>query len=199
MISLDRYSNTKKRHQHRHFKDFEDFEDFGAIWAKHSARIQSCCYTWLNGNRDHIEDAMSLASEKAFRYFQSNAASIDNYFSWLCKLTHNVCIDIHRGEARQQAIVNHTECLPDSFYFSDQVSESLETQVERQYTFDALMVMINQLPDEMREVIKYRFIDGMGYLEIAERLGTNQANVRKKVQLARQRLRNNCDHWAPPS
>lgn len=163
--------------------------DFNTIWSTHRNRIKRCCYKWLNGNPDQINDAMSLASEKAYRYYLSESEPIKNHFSWLYKLTYNICIDIHRGQARQQDIVNEVTSLPDNFYFSANTSESLDEQMDREFAFDVLMELISELPQEMRLVVKYRFIDDLEYQEIAVLLDTNQANVRKKVQLIRQRLR----------
>ena len=166
--------------------------EFGSIWITHFKRIKHLCYQWLNGNSELINDAMSLASEKAFRYFCSCSEPINNYFSWLYKLTYHVCMDIHRGLARQQDIVNQVTSLPDSFYFSDNTSEPLDEQMAREFSFDFLIELLGKLPDEMKQVIKYRFIEDMDYGQMARILNTNQANVRKRVQLARQRLR---DDW----
>jgi RNA polymerase sigma factor (sigma-70 family) len=188
-VVLSVSNSTQRSAENNKQRDFDD------VWATHFSSVQRCCYRWLNGHQDQIDDAMSVAGEKAFRYYLSAAeqyslvAPVHNDFSWLCKLTHNVCVDIHRAQARQLAIVNQTESLPDSFYFSENISEPLEQQVERQYTLDALANMISTLPDEMEQVIRYRFVDDMDYQELALRLNINPVNARKKVQLARQKLR----------
>ena len=169
-------------------------DEFWQVWGSHRHRIYRCCLKWLNGDQDKADDAMSLASEKALRYFQSEQEQVLNIYAWLCKLTYNICIDMHRAQARQHELINQVTSLPDEFYFSDNRSEMLEEKIEREHILECLMQQIAILPDDLKLAIKYRFLDEMDYPEIASRLNTSPDNVRKRVQLARKKLRNLLEH-----
>ncbi|NQZ23583.1 MAG: RNA polymerase sigma factor [Colwellia sp.] len=168
--------------------------DFYVIWGSHRHRIYSCCLKWLNGDKDKADDAMSLASEKALRYFQSDQEQVIKMYPWLCKLAYNICIDMHRIQTRQYELVNQVSALPNEFYFSDNSSEELEEQIERESKLNFLMRKISILPIDLMLPIKYRFFEELEYSEIARRLNISPNNVRKRIQLARQRLRYLLEH-----
>ena len=163
--------------------------DFNLIWRSHKHRIYSCCLKWLNGDKDKADDAMSLASEKALRYFQSNKEQVIKMYPWLCKLAYNICIDMHRIQTRQYELINQVSALPNEFYFSDNSSEELEEQIERESNLDSLIGKISKLPDYLMIAVKYRFFEELEYEEIANRLDISPNNVRKRIQLARKQLR----------
>lgn len=160
-------------------------DDFNQVWRANRHRIYRCCLKWLNGDQDKADDAMSLASEKALRYFQSEQEQVVNMYPWLCKLAYNICIDMHRFQARQHDIIQQVTSLPDEFYFSENSSELLEDKIARERILANLMQQLAILPDELKLVIKYRFLDEMDYCDIARQLNISPDNVRKRVQLAR--------------
>lgn len=163
--------------------------DFYVIWGSHRHRIYSCCLKWLNGDKDKADDAMSLASEKALKYFQSDQEQVIKMYPWLCKLAYNICIDMHRIQTRQFELINQVSALPNEFYFSDNSSEELEEQIERESHLNSLIGKISILPLDLMLPIKYRFFEELEYAEIANRLDISPNNVRKRIQLARQKLR----------
>jgi len=163
--------------------------DFYEIWGSHKHRIYSCCLKWLNGDKDKADEAMSIASEKALRYFKTDQDQVVKMYPWLCKLAYNICIDMHRIQSRQFELINQVSALPDEFYFSDNSSEELEDQIERESNLTSLMWKISILPLDLMLPIKYRFFEELEYSEIANRLDISPNNVRKRIQLARQKLR----------
>jgi RNA polymerase sigma factor (sigma-70 family) len=162
--------------------------DFYTTWGSHRHRIYSCCLKWLNGDKDKADDAMSLVSEKALRYFQSDQEQVIKMYPWLCKLAYNICIDMHRIQTRQYELINQVSALPNEFYFSDNSSEELEDQIERESNLNCLMGKISILPIDLMLPIKYRFFEELEYSEIANRLNISPNNVRKRIQLARKKL-----------
>lgn len=168
-------------------------DSFWVIWARHKNSIKMCCIRWLNGNYSLAEDALSIIVEKATSYLSGRRYEIENYFSWLYKLSYHVCIDIHRDLKKQLELVNEVTRLPGTFFFSQCESESMEDQFVRQDALESLLIEMGKLPEETRLVLIFRFIDEMPYAQIADVLSITEANARKRVQLGRKTLRDTFD------
>jgi RNA polymerase sigma-70 factor (ECF subfamily) len=164
-------------------------ENFWPLWTEHQPRLRHCCLRWLDGNNTHVEDALSLAREKSYHYFTETKEPIRNPFSWLCKLTYTICIDMQREQKKQLRLCKTANACPNQFFFSTTTTECLEDLVLRDRQLEQLDKAIHGLSPELQQVIYHRFIDEMDYPEIAEQMQITQANVRKRVQLARARLR----------
>lgn len=161
---------------------------FWELWSEHKEGIKKCCFRWLYGDEDSVNDVLSYTAEKAYLNYINNEDKIEKPFPWLCRIAHNLCMDIHRETSKQQSIVEKVSELPNQFFFSEQSSRSLEDIVTNQSLIEALRQRIQNLPPELKQAIEFRFYRGMEYDEMAELLCTSQANVRKRVQLGRQRL-----------
>lgn len=162
---------------------------FWDVWSTNLYSLRCCCLRWLNGNQTRVEDALSQTQEKTYVYFVVHEEEILKPFSWMCRLAYNVCMDIQRDQKKQRDLCEKVSHSPDLFYFSMMSTEPLVESVLRDETMESLSVAIKQLPEDLQAVIHYRFIDEMEYPKIADILQTSQANVRKKIQLARKRLR----------
>jgi len=172
-----------------HVQDENEYSQFWVIWFEHQPRIRSCCFRWLNGNHASVDDALSQVIEKAHHYYLKTKDLIRSPFSWLCKVAHNICIDIHRENKKQFKFVTDMTDNPEQYFFSEFESEELEDQIERENKLEHLFESLELLNKDLKKVIYHRFIDEMEYSEIAEVLSTSQENVRKKVQIARKQLR----------
>ena len=162
---------------------------FSTVWAEHKPLIYKKCNRWLNGNIADVEDALSETAMKAFANLQKKQHQIQNIQSWLCKLAFNVCIDLYRSNKRQSLLVEQVSSLPDTFHFASNCSEDLEDFAIRHDNFEQVMLCIASLPEELKVVLMYRFIEGLDYAEIAHRLDIAQPTVRKRVQMGRTKLK----------
>ncbi|MBD1583135.1 RNA polymerase sigma factor [Pseudoalteromonas sp. S16_S37] len=162
--------------------------EFWGVWAEYNERVLSCCYKWLHNDSGMIEDAMALTREKAYQAYGNNAGNIENTFAWLCRIAHNVCMDVHRLNSKENDLVGIVSSSPSQFYFSENYSPTLENDYERHDLYQQLSHAINNLPNDLKQAIQYKFIYEMEYAEIAEQLQISQENVRKRVQLARKKL-----------
>lgn len=166
-----------------------EYSQFWILWFEHQPRIRSCCFRWLNGHHASVEDALSQIVEKAHQYYVKTSEVIRSPFSWLCKVAHNICIDIHRENKKQTRFVTEMTDNPEQYFFSTFESEELEDQVAREKQIERLFESLDLLKHDLKKVIYHRFVEEMEYSEIAEVLSTTPENVRKRVQIARRELR----------
>lgn len=163
--------------------------NFWLIWSEHQSRLRNCCFRWLNGNHATVEDALSQVRDKAHHHFTHSTEVIRSPFSWLCKITYNICIDIQRDQKKYHLFCEVVNYCPEQFSFSTYITDSLEGEIQHQQELENLFQALDSLSHDLKQVIYYRFINEMEYFEIAECMRITPANVRKRVQLARKKLK----------
>ena len=73
---------------------------FWQQWQQYRDYLHRSCMKWMSGNPTDAEDALSRVMLKAWEKVQKYAGEITNFKAWLTKLTHNLCVDIHRERRR---------------------------------------------------------------------------------------------------
>ncbi|MEZ2238992.1 sigma-70 family RNA polymerase sigma factor, partial [Microcoleus sp.] len=87
----------------------EDIEKaFWQLWEQNRDYLYRCCVKWM-GNTTDAEEVLSRAMLKAWDKLPDYAAQITNLRAWLIRLTHNLCIDIHRERRRKAMQIEDIE------------------------------------------------------------------------------------------
>ncbi len=88
------------------------------------------------------------------------------FLPWAIRIAHNLCVDHFRKVKRTPPIVTNDN--QDIFDVIVVVNENAEQKVIRNQTHDRVHRMLNDLPEEQREVIVLRHFGDMSFKEIAE-------------------------------
>lgn len=134
------------------------------------------------------EDALGRAMLKAFEKLPAHAKKIINLRAWLTRFTHNVCMDIHRERARRGLHVESIESAEAAIAATETNIESQDSAVIRLEQRARLLRALKALAPRLRDPFILRFLHDMDYEEIAARLSLTPANVRKRIQQAREKL-----------
>ncbi len=137
---------------------------------------------WLMRNEDEAADAVQDACLRALRFiggFRGGDGRV-----WLLAIVRNACYSrLKRGARREM----ETE-------FDDEI-HSLETEpanpedlLERSRDSETLGRALEELPEEFREIVVMRELEGMAYKEIAEVAGVPIGTVMSRLARARKRL-----------
>lgn len=135
------------------------------------------------------EDALDRAMLKAFEKLPAYAKEIDSLKAWLARFTHNVCMDSHRERARRELPFESIEAADNAIATTETDIGSPESAFVRREQRARLLRALQHLPFRLREPFVLRFLHGFEYAEIAARLGLTPSNVRKRIQHAREQLR----------
>lgn len=162
----------------RAFGDGHD-EIFWMLWQKHARRLFAICFREMNRNRDDAEDALQEAMLRARERLPRFAASIVSPWSWLARMTSNVCKDMHRRHLRDSRLEANVVILGRPHAGS---GESAADDCDA-------AALIARLPDRLREVFILRVVQQSSYADIATCLGLTCATARKRVQQSREALR----------
>lgn len=99
---------------------------FWQLWEQYQNYLARCCLKWM-GNSADGEDALSRAMLKAWEKIRDCTVEIKNFKSWLTRLTHNLCVDIHRERHRGAIQVESLEVM--AFEYEQELVSPEETPV----------------------------------------------------------------------
>jgi RNA polymerase sigma factor (sigma-70 family) len=137
---------------------------------------------WLMRNDDEAADAVQDACVRALRFmggFRGGDGRV-----WLLAIVRNTCYSrLKRGAARQ----NETE-FDDEIHSSECDSPDPAVLLQRTIDNEALRQALEGLPEELREIVVMRELEGMSYKEIAEVAGLPIGTVMSRLSRARKRL-----------
>ena len=171
--------------RHKRTADIDSI--FWQGWQEHQDYLYRCCVKWMGGNSTNAEDALSMAMLKARDKIQKRAKAIENFKSWLTKLTYNLCMDLLKQSSCSASEVEDVDLV----IYPDGVSQGenpilAATQQELENFFG---LAINDLPKRLRETFVLYFEKQYCYQEIATELNISYDNVRKRISQARAILR----------
>ena len=92
------------------------------------------------------------------------------FLHWALRISHNLCVDYFRKEKR-----NHTTSGDNNNLFEliELSSDAADTKLVTGQVHEKVRIMLDQLPDEQREVIILRHFADLSFKEIAEITNTS--------------------------
>lgn len=128
-------------------------------------------------------EAEDIAQDIFYQLWQHRAElnSTDHVKGFLYKSTRFACINqLRQWQTRDRnAEVLLRQATNDPFTESRMVQEEL---------YQLVIAEINALPEKYAAILRLRYLQDMGYDQIAAQLGTNEATVRKQKQRALEML-----------
>jgi len=151
---------------------------------------------------DDIVQEVSLAAVRPAGARPDDAAPQRDAFGWLCHVAEQRIIDAHRrhfGAAKRDAAREVSidaprpglAGAPDAGGLASMLAVSMTTPsqaLSRDAKEYHLRQAIESLPQEQREAIRMRFVEGLATKEIAERLGKSDVSVRVMLSRTVQKL-----------
>jgi RNA polymerase sigma-70 factor (ECF subfamily) len=119
-----------------------------------------------------------------------------SFYTWLYRIVLNLCLDAKRSD-RSNRQVEWDETAPleadpgsaDAVSAAHQEFEGPAGSLERAELREFMARAIEQLPDDARQTLLLREVEGLSYAEIAECLGVPKGTVMSRLHHARRRVR----------
>jgi RNA polymerase sigma-70 factor (ECF subfamily) len=137
---------------------------------------------WMVGDESAAEDALQEACTSAWRAFDSRSG--DNARGWFMAIVRNACTDELRHRQRRST----DEAYDDEMHGGAAGPESVESIVERASEARWIRREIARLPDDFREVVVLRDLEGLSYREIGQIVGVPAGTVMSRLSRARDAL-----------
>lgn len=148
-----------------------DREAFGRLYERYAVRVFRHAY-FLTGESALAEDITAqtfLKALEAIPRFQSRGVP---FIAWLLRITCNLVIN-HKKSQKNNGHAQLPETVKaEGTYYSPERSCEVKVDGERVWR------EVRRLPSEQRQVIVMRFIDDLGYPDIARVLGKSVGAVR---------------------
>lgn len=125
---------------------------------------------------------------KAQTKWPQYADKINNPKAWLTRLTHNLCVDLHRTRRHEPIGVDNFEDVVTATISLPDVSSPKATLL-RQELITYLHQIIAELPPRLNQPFVLKILQGKSYTDISQQLSISEANARKRIQQARTILR----------
>ena len=151
-----------------------------ALARDHQAALLGLAYK-LCGQADDARDLVQDTFERALRAEAAGRAP-DHERAWLFAVLHNLFIDRCRKRARS----------PQLAQLEDVEVAAREPEPPPSWSalsIDQVRAALDELDPEFRAVYRMHAFDGLGYAEIATRLGVPVSTVGTRIMRARRRLR----------
>jgi len=141
--------------------------------------------------RDAVQDAF-IKVYGSIRRFEGRSS----FYTWLYRLVYNQCLDHKRKDKSGRHVEWDEQRLGPDQQLEETGPGALRSAglagpgeaLERSELRAALARGIDQLPDEARETLLLREIEGLPYAEIAETLGIPKGTVMSRLHYARKQL-----------
>jgi len=148
-------------------------------------RHRSKVYTYIILTIKNQQLAEDLFQETFIKVIQSLKAGKykDNgkFLSWVIRIAHNLIIDHFRKEKQMNAISNDDSEV--DLFNSKKLSDSnIEEMIIDSQIKSEIRILINELPEDQREVVLLRHYGGLSFKEIAD-----QTDVSINTALGRMR------------
>lgn len=133
---------------------------------RHSDRISSYIYNKIQ-NQELAEDIFQDTFIKVINTLKKGKYNEEGKFlPWVLRIAHNLVIDHFRSN-KKMPIYNPSEEF-DIFEVISDEDPSIETEIIKEQINSDLRVLIDELPDDQKEVILMRLYKDMSFKEIAE-------------------------------
>ncbi len=166
-----------------------DATAYRGLVEKYQGRIYSVLYGIVR-NREDARDLTQDAFVKAYRNLASFRADA-RFYTWLYRIAMNLGIDFTRRRKRspvsglEEDIAARDE---DGGISELHSTDSPSKALERKQLYKAIMDALETLPEQQKQVILLRELEGLSYREIAEVLDIAEGTVMSRLFYARKKL-----------
>jgi RNA polymerase sigma-70 factor (ECF subfamily) len=159
---------------------------FNWLVLRHKNRIFNVCFRFL-GSYDDANDCAQETFVKMYRALGTFKMEA-KLSTWLYRIAVNTCKNkVTSKEYRQRKQSRSLDPVMED-QLGD-VSHNPEKSMQRKLQREKIQQCIDKLPDNQRDVVVLRDIDGLAYEEITEVIKQTLGTVKSRLARARQQLR----------
>ena len=168
-----------------------DTNAFEELVLEYEKKVYNVALRMLNNS----EDAADMTQEAFIKAYNSlSGFRGDSKFSvWLTRIVSNLCLDFMRSRNRRPTVSLSMEDEDGEDVQLDiaDISQSPEQLLERSLTRESVRRGLQSLPEDYREILLLREIQGLSYDEIAAALDIEVGTVKSRIFRGRKKL---CDY-----
>ncbi|MBW1878025.1 MAG: sigma-70 family RNA polymerase sigma factor [Deltaproteobacteria bacterium] len=166
-----------------------DATAYRGLVEKYQNRVYSMVYGMLR-NREDARDVTQEAFVKAYQNLGSFRLE-SSFYTWLYRIAMNLAIDfIRKAGRRKSTSFDEGVAARD---VDGTISELHHTQspskaLERKQLYQRIMDAMEKLPEDQRQVVLLRELEGLSYKEISDVMDIPEGTVMSRLFYARKKL-----------
>jgi RNA polymerase sigma factor (sigma-70 family) len=169
-------------HQEQEAAQEEEVASFETLMLPHLDAAYNLA-RWLLRNEDDARDVVQEAYLRAFKSFGGFHGS--NGRPWLLTIVRNTAYNL----IKKNQTANLTTPFDEEQHVLERESTSPATVLEHDEESELVRQAMERLPDEFREVLVLRHVEGLSYKEIADVAHLAPGTVMSRLARARSKLR----------
>jgi RNA polymerase sigma-70 factor, ECF subfamily len=165
-----------------------DMEAFAEIVRRYSDRVYRFVYSRIGSQEDAYDAAQDVMIQvlESIGSFRGEA----KFSTWLYSVALNYCRNYRRKAGRVRLVSIHKGTGDDETEIQIRDDrERTEERVIQDEMVSAIKLEMTKLPDDYREILHLRDIEGLPYEEIASVTGISLSNVKVRIHRGREMLR----------
>lgn len=161
-----------------------DIDSFSEIINKYNGRI----FRYVYSKAGNYDDALDITQDVFVIIYEKlkNFRRESKFSTWIYSIMINYCMNyLKRKERFSYYSINRVN---DNNEFELQFSDEKQNPEEDVIESDSLRIMKDELcklPNDYRDILILRDINGLSYNEIADKLGINLSNVKVRIHRGR--------------
>ncbi len=162
-------------------------------FSKIVEKYQNKTFRYVYSRFNNYEDAMDITQEIFIMTVEalSSFRRESKFSTWFYSIMINYCKNYQKKKGRFNSVpLNYTRGDEE---YDLQIPDTRENTEQKVIMGDSLRILkeeINMLPEDYREILILRDIDGLSYNEISEILKINLSNVKVRIHRGREFLKN---------
>jgi RNA polymerase sigma-70 factor (ECF subfamily) len=171
-----------------------DHDAFRVLVERYQGRAYRLAVRVLR-NEEQAKDVVQDGFLKVYRSLDRFEGR-SSFYTWLYRVVMNLCIDAKRRDRseahvewnEEHALETTSELPADALSGLHQQRSSPSGELLRSELRRAVAAAIEELPDEARQTLLLREVEGLSYAEIAESLSIPKGTVMSRLHHARKRV-----------
>ncbi len=161
-------------------------EAFGVLYEKYIDQIYNYIYYRTSNGKD-AEDLCSRVFIRALRHIGRYEDRGYPFSAWLYRIAHNLVVNWYRDRERKEEIPLAEQYPPP--VMEGNVEEKIESEDEK----DHLMRVINSLPEDRKELLILKHVEGLTNLEIGQIMDRTEGAIKALYHRTLESLREDYD------
>jgi RNA polymerase sigma-70 factor (ECF subfamily) len=149
-----------------------DYDAFGELYKKWVTGIYRYVY-YMVKDKMTADDLTEEIFLKAWKSLASYRGQGQSFSAWLFRIAHNHVMDEFRSKSKFQCINLETAGMQISCAVMDP-----EQETERKMMRDSILEKVASLPEPLKQVIIFKFVEGLNNKEIEQVTGKSQGAIR---------------------
>jgi RNA polymerase sigma-70 factor (ECF subfamily) len=164
-----------------------DERALGTLIERHQFRIYNFIYSKIN-DRDLCDDVFQDTFIKVIKTLKSNSYNEEGKFlPWVMRIAHNLVID-HFRKNKKMPMLRETEEFSIFSILGDD-SPNIEKQIITLQIEEDLRKLIQELPEDQKQVLIMRMYQDLSFKEISEQTGVSINTALGRMRYALLNLR----------